>query len=343
VRVLILDGPGPLGPALATELAAAGMEPVLAGRDPGRYEQPLDLRGDLGDLFRAAGRAAVVVDLTGSRDRRLVERATAAGAAFVEADDDCVHLSDLAGMQVRTPVLAGVRPVPVLAGLLARDVLGQHHLLRRHDLLEQADSSDPVEIGVVLGAGDPIGAADTGSIYPLFGTWFTDPATGDEVRNFGQGRSVRLPGGGRRRMVRVNFPDQQLLSAALGHPVRTWFATGDRFSTAVLDAAARIRPSASIPTSFHLPGRPDWLVFARSGQGAEEACSWASGPALLPCLVRTAAIATRRAPTLPPGLHRVQDLLTLSDLTDVEALTLNRAGSVADPLPRPVGAPGEAS
>lgn len=315
MRALILDGPGALGPALATELGAAGVETVLAGRDPGRYEQPLNLRGDLGDLYHAAGRAAVVVNLTDQQDRRLAERATAAGAAFVELGGAAGYLSELAGLPSRTPVVAGARLIPVLAGLLAQDVLGR------------SGAADPVEIGAVLGAGDPQNAVDTGSTYPLLGTYFTDPATGDEVRNFGDRRRVELPDGSRRAMVRVNFPDQHLLTAALGHPVRTWFATGDSFTTAVFGALTRVRAAGRIPGTFHFPGSDGWLVFARAGQGGQQACSWATGHTQTPSITRILAAVARRAPTLSPGLHRVQDLLTLSDLAADANLTLARSGA----------------
>jgi hypothetical protein len=323
VRALILDGPGEVGRTLATELGAMGVEAVLAGRDPGRYEQMLNLRGDLGDLYHAAGQAAVVVNASGREDPRIVERAAAASAAFVEIGAGTGYLSALAGLHARTPVLAGARLIPVLAGMLARDAIA--HSTQRGATI---GVTDPVEIAVLLGAGDPENAADTGSTYELFGSYFTDPATGQEVRNFSGGRAVTLPDGTRRWMTRVNFPDQQMLTAGLGRPVRTHFATGDRLSTALLQGLTRVRGANRIPSSFHFPGTDGWQVLARAGQGPEAVLSWAAGRHQTPYAARIAAIATRRAPTLEPGLHRVQDLLTMSDLTGLDGLTLGRSAGL---------------
>ena len=320
MRALILDGPGDVGRTLATELGAMGVEAVLAGRDPGRYEQMLNLRGDLSDLYHAAGQAAVVVNASGREDPRIVERAAAAGAAFVEVGTGTDYLSTLAGLHARTPVLAGARLIPVLAGMLARDAMT--HSLQNGATIGLAD---PVEVAVLLGAGDPESAADTGSTYALFGSYFTDPATGDEVRNFSGHRDIALPDGTRRSLARVNFPDQRLLTAGLGRPVRTYFATGDRFSTALLRGLTRVRGANRIPSAFHFPGTDGWLVQARAGQGPDAVLSWATGRRQTPYAARVAAIATRRAPTLEPGLHRIQDLLTISDLADLDGLTLGRS------------------
>ena len=300
MRALILDGPGGLGRATAAELGAAGVEAVLAGRDPGRYEQMLDLRGDLSDLYRAATQATVVVNLSGRQDVRLAERAGSANAAFVETSSEPEYLSRLAGLPPRTPVLAGGRLVPVLATMLARDVAH--------------DPAGPVEIGVLLGAGDPESAADLGATYALFGRSFTDPATGEEVLNFSGRREFTLPDGSRRHLARVDYP-------RLGHPVRTYLGTSDRFSTALLQGLTRVRGADRLPSAFHLPGRPGWQVLARAGA----AQSWAAGRQQLPYAAHIAVIATRRAPTLEPGLHRIGDLLTLSDLGGLEGLTLGRS------------------
>lgn len=313
MRALILDGPGELGRATATELSDTGVDVVLAGRDPGRYEQRINLRGDLSDLYRAAGRVQVVVNASGRQDPRLAERSAAASAAFVEIGHGKTHLSALAATHFRTPVLAGARLIPVLAGILARDALAR--------CSETIGVADPVEIGVVLGAGDPLSAADIGSTYELLGTYFTDPATGEEVRNFSGRREFALPDGARRNLARVNFPDQQLLTAGLGRPVRTHFATSDRFSTALLQGLTRVRGANKLPSALHLPGAHGWQVFARAGREF----SWAAGRSQLPYAAHIVAIAARRAPTLEPGLHRIQDLLTLSDLNGRDGLTLGRS------------------
>ncbi|GLY19293.1 hypothetical protein Kisp01_63070 [Kineosporia sp. NBRC 101677] len=315
MRALILDGPGDLGRATAAELGAAGVEAVLAGRDPGRYEQMLDLRGDLSDLYRAAAQATVVVNFSGVPDVRLAERAGAANAAFVETGSDAGYLSELAGLHPRTPVLTGGRLLPVLAGMLARDVAA-------HD---SADPAVPVEIGIVLGAGDPESAADLGATYALFGRSFTDPATGEAVLNFSGRREFTLPDGRRRHLAQVDWPDQQVLTAALGRPVRTYLATGDRFSTTLLRGVKRVPGAARLPSALHLPGRPGWQVVAQAGPAPGAVRSWAAGRYQTPCAAHILTIATRRAPTLEPGLHRVGDLLTLSDLSGLEGLALGRS------------------
>jgi hypothetical protein len=322
VRALVLDGPGALGRAITDELSEMGVTAVLAGRDPSRYEQTLNLRGDLTDLYRAAGQAAVVVNASGVEDPRLAERSAAASAAFVEVGNGTGYLSELAGLPAKAPILAGARLIPVLAGMLARDAVTHSE--------SAVGVADPVEVGVVLGAGDPESAIDTGSTYRLFGSYFTDPATGEEVLNFSGRRTIRLPDGSNRSLARVNFPDQQMLTAGLGRPVRTYFATGDRFSTALLQGLSRVRGAARLPSAFHLPGSDAWQVFARAGQGENAVLSWAAGRRQIRYTGHLAALAARRAPTLEPGLHRIQDLLTLSDLNDLddlgdpEGLTIDR-------------------
>ncbi|GAB3246929.1 hypothetical protein [Kineosporia babensis] len=306
MRALILDGPGDLGRATARELAGMGVEAVLAGRDPIQYEQAVNLRGDLADLYRAAGQVAVVVNVSGVTDPRLAERAAAASAAFVEIGDMVLPAHP------RTPVLAGARLIPLLAGVLARDAVAGAVGL---------GVMEPVQIGVVLGVGDPQSAADLGSTYALLGTYFTDPATGEEVLNFSDAQKLALPDGRWRSFLRVDFPGQQMLTAGLGRPVRTYLATGDRFSTALLQRLTRVRGAAGLPSALHLPGKPGWQVFARAGQSL----SWAGGQRQAGYAARIVAIATRRAPTLEPGLHRIQDLLTLSELGDLDGLSSGRS------------------
>lgn len=211
-------------------------------------------------------------------------------------------------MHFKTPVLAAARLVPVLAGLLGRDAAAHNA------------GDHVIEIGVVLGAGDPDSAVDTGSTYALLGSWFTDPATGEEVLNFSGAREQVLPDGTRRSLSRVNFPDQQMLTAALGRPVRTWFATSDRFTSALLQGLTRVRGAGRLPSAFHFPGTSSWQVFARSG----DVVSSAAARRQAPYAARVAALAARRAPTQEPGLHRVQDLLTLSDLHGLDGLTIAR-------------------
>ncbi|MBT0774069.1 hypothetical protein KIH74_34305 [Kineosporia sp. J2-2] len=317
MRALVLDGQGAVGQAVAAELGRNGVTAVLAGRDPGRYEQTVRWRGDLADLHHAAGQATVVVDASGRHDRRVAERVTAAGAALVEIGDHAAYLSELAGLHTRTPILAGARLIPVLAGLLARDAVAHSP--------GTVSMADPVEIGVVLGAGDPENAADTGSTYALLGHFFTDPATGEEVLNFSGRQRITLPDGTRRTMARVDFPGQSRLTASLGRPVRTWFATGDALSTALLRGLTRVRGADRLPPAFHLPGTDGWQVVARAGQGPDSVTSWASGRHQLPFIAHIATIATRRAPTVEPRLHRVGDLLTLSDLAGLEGLDLGRS------------------
>ncbi|GLY28334.1 hypothetical protein [Kineosporia sp. NBRC 101731] len=312
MRVLVLDGHGALGRATATALAQMGDTAVLAGRDPGRYEQMLNLRGDLKDFYHAASQAAVVVNASGREDPRLVARATSAGAAFVELGGSPAYLSELAdpaGTHPKTPVLTAARLVPVLAGMLARDVAAQDQ------------GRDPVEIGVVLGAGDPESAADIGSTYALLGRYFTDPATGEEVLNFSGRHTVTLPDGTRRSLARVDFPDQQMLTAGLGRPVRTYLATSDRFTTALLQGLTRLRGASRLPSALHLPGNRTWHVVARAGQNVSQATAHGQ----LPYAAHIAALAVRRAPTAEPGLRRVHDLLTLSDLGGLEGLTIVRS------------------
>ncbi len=88
----------------------------------------------------------------------------------------------------------------------------------------------PIDIALLLGAGERHGAAATAWSYELLGKRFRDP-NGRLVRNYTRPRRFALPGYGWRRLYRADFADQHALSRDLGVPVRTYFgldSAGDR-------------------------------------------------------------------------------------------------------------------
>jgi saccharopine dehydrogenase-like NADP-dependent oxidoreductase len=106
-------------------------------------------------------------------------------------------------------VIVSVGLAPGLTNLLAASV--------------HAATPRPVDLAVLLGAGEEHGAAATEWSYRLLGRHFDDH--GRSTRNYTSPSVFELPGHGRRRLYRVDFSDQHALSRDLGTRVRTYFVS----------------------------------------------------------------------------------------------------------------------
>src|SRR5262249_59047265 len=124
----------------------------------------------------AGAGAAVVTDL---------------GAARVDVPAATGYVAAGGRLDPPRPVLLSVGLAPGLTNLLAAAV--------------HAAAPGPLDLAVVLGAGERHGAAAVAWSYGLLGRRFRDPATGGQVRNYTQPRRIGLPGQGRRRLYRAGF------------------------------------------------------------------------------------------------------------------------------------------
>ncbi|HEY0186054.1 MAG TPA: NAD-dependent epimerase/dehydratase family protein [Cellulomonas sp.] len=302
VRVLVLGGYGAVGRHAVAELRARGQQVRTAGRDAARADVPLDL-ADTVAVARAAAAADVVLNAAGREDPDLVRTVTAAGAGFVDISASPRYLAAVERLDVATPVLLSVGLAPGLTNLLA-------HAAHRRG----GGGTGPLDLAVVLGAGERHGPAATAWSLDLLGRRLPDTAhPGREVRNYTGGTGFDLPGG-RRRLLRADFSDQHTLTRQLGRPVRTWFGLDTRLATLGLAALTWVPGARRTPPALlHLPGSADWVLQVRDADGP-----WATMTGTSQS--RTTGVLAARAAELAvgaaPGVHH------LSALTDLDALDL---------------------
>lgn len=296
MKVLVLGGYGAVGGRLVDALRARGLTAVAAGRDPRRADVVVDLGEPRTTAYqRAAARADVVVNATGVEDARLASVATTAGASFVDITATTGYVAELETLQPARPVLLGVGLAPGLTNVLAADL--------------HARAPGPLDLLVVLGAGERHGAAATDWTYRLLGRSFD--SAGEPVRNYTRPRTFDLPGYGRRRLYQVDFAEQHTLTRDLGTSVRTYFGLDSRMATVALALLTRFRALAPPTRTVHLPGSDRWLVAAVSAAGPVR---FATGRNQSRATADVAAAAVVRAATLPPGVHHLHHHLTPADL-----------------------------
>ncbi|MFG2823836.1 hypothetical protein ACGFX4_30970 [Kitasatospora sp. NPDC048365] len=301
MRFLVLGGYGAVGARIAELLRAGGHVALAAGRDPARADRVLDLRqvrpgGD--DAYREAAAAAdVVVNASGAEDPHLALAATAVGTAYVDITADTRYVAAVEALRPAAPVLLSVGLAPGLSGILATEAA--------------AAAPGPVDLAVVLGAGERHGAAATDWSYRLLGQRFADTGGGRPVLNYSAPQRFEVPLLGQRRLYRTDFADQHTLTRRLGVPVRTFFGLDSRTATGALAVLTRVPGSDRLPRGGHLPGTDRWWVLARAADGAVR---WAHGRTQSHATALVAARAATAAAGLPPGVHHLPDVLTAADL-----------------------------
>jgi saccharopine dehydrogenase-like NADP-dependent oxidoreductase len=299
MRVLILGGYGAVGARIAAKFRADGDTAVVAGRDPARADRVIDLRAaDTGSLTAALSDVDVVVNAAGTEDPALVELVTRHGAAFVDITATTRYIAALERLDPPRPVMLSVGLAPGLTNLVAAAV--------------REASPGPIDLAVVLGAGERHGAAGVAWSYGLLGRRFRDPATGALVRNYTRPRRFDLPGLGRRRLYRVDFSDQHTLTRDLDVPVRTYFGLDSVAATTALATLTWIPGGSRAPQGLHLPGTDRWLVLARGGDGTVR---WADGQLQSQATAVLAVAAARVVTQLPAGVHHLHHALNLADVS----------------------------
>jgi len=293
---LVLGGYGAVGGRIVAQLRAGGGVAFAAGRDPARADRVVNL-AEAGSLRAALSGVDVVVNAAGVEDPAVAAVVTGHGAALVDITASSGYVAALERLGPPRPVLLSVGLAPGLTNLLAAAV--------------HAAAPGPVDLAVLLGAGERHGAAAVAWSYGLLGRRFRDPATGGQVRNYTQPRRIGLPGQGRRRLYRADFCDQHVLTRDLQAPVRTYFGLDSRLATAALAALTWIPGASRTPRGLHLPGSDRWLVLARGREGTSR---WASGRIQSHATAMLAATAARAAAALPAGVHHLHQVLTLADI-----------------------------
>ncbi|HYQ75007.1 saccharopine dehydrogenase [Cellulomonas sp.] len=303
LHVLVLGGYGAVGARATADLRAAGHAPRTAGRDARRADVALDL-ADRSAVARAAAGADVVLNAAGREDLDLVRAVTDAGTPFVDISAASAYLAAVERLDPAAPVLLSVGIAPGLTNLLA-------HAVADRDAAAGRAPAGPLDVAVVLGAGEAHGAAATAWSLSLLGRTFPDTTRpGAAVRSYTRGARFDLPAGPR-RLYRTDFSDQHALTRALGRPVRTYFGTDTRFATGALAALTWLPPLGRLAGRLHLPGSEDWLLQVRDASGPRVTVTGTGQSAA------TAAVAARAAvlaSTAPVGVHHLPDLVGLAGL-----------------------------
>ncbi|MFS1301065.1 NAD-dependent epimerase/dehydratase family protein [Streptosporangium longisporum] len=316
MRALVLGGYGAVGARIVDGLRAGGDVALAAGRDAARADVRVDL------TVPASVRAAltgidVVVNAAGAEDPALAALVTEHGAAFVDVTATTAYVTALERLAPPRPVLLSVGLAPGLTNLLAAAV---------HDPAAPA----PIDVVLMLGAGEHHGEASYAWAYGLLGRDFRDPWTGTAVRNYTRGLRLDLPGYGRRRVYRADYSDQHVLTRDLGVPVRTRFGLDSRAATACLAMLTRLPGASRAPRGLRFPGTDRWLALARSGNGTTR---WATGHGEVRATAAVAVSAARAATTLSPGVHHLHRVSALGDLPGDAGIRLG--SSPRDLLPVP--------
>jgi NAD(P)-dependent dehydrogenase (short-subunit alcohol dehydrogenase family) len=310
-RALVLGGYGAVGRITVQQLREKGDTAYAAGRDPARADRVLDLRAGAHRAYlEALADVDVVVNASGAEDPDLAVAATDRGVAFVDITATTSYAAALAQLEPAAPVLYDVGLAPGLTSILAT-------------ALHEAAAPGPIDIALIIGAGERHGPGATEWAYGLLGQFFPDTHGGPQVRNYSQPRTFDLPRMGNRRLYRTDYCDQHLLTQRLGVPVRTYFALDSRPSTASLALLTRIPGAARIaPRRLRLPGSDQWLAAAFGTDPAK--VRWAHGRSESLATATVAVLAAHAATGLAPGVHQLSGILDLTDLAGTATIHLGQ-------------------
>lgn len=301
MKVLVLGGYGAVGRHVVIALRRSGVAAVAAGRDAARADTTVDLGDPMLTDYRAALTGVdVVVNASGAENPELAAVACAQGCAFVDITATASYIDALRGLTAPAPILVDVGLAPGLTNLLAHAVY--------------AEAPGPIDLAVLLGAGEHHGAAATDWSYRLLGGHFHED--GARIRNYSRPEKFLLPGHRRpRRLFRLDFSDQHTLRRELRVPVRTFFGLDSRPATAALAVLTWLPGASKAPRGLHLPGTDHWIVLARGHDGATR---WARGRNQSRATALITAAATERVLNAGPGVHALHNVLDLADLATDE-------------------------
>jgi NAD(P)-dependent dehydrogenase (short-subunit alcohol dehydrogenase family) len=297
MTIVVLGGYGNVGSHVVNRLREAGEHVLTAGRDARRADLVLDARSPSG-IDASLDGVDVVVNTAGIEDPALARQITRAGAAFVDITATTGYVEALERSQLFAPVLLSVGLAPGLTNLLAAE-------------LHREAPGRPIDIALLLGAGERYGKASTAWAYRLLGQHLQEPTTGAHVRNYSRPLQFDLPGYGRRRLYRADYSDQHVLQRDLGVRVRTYFGLTSRIATASLAALTRIPGAATTAPRLHLPGDQRWLAMARSASGDVRALGGSIQSHTTAAITAIAALKVRQLPT---GIHHLHQVMDLADL-----------------------------
>jgi uncharacterized protein YbjT (DUF2867 family) len=249
MKIAVLGANGAVGARIVDKLRSRGHEVVRVGRNPDSNDVVVDLVRSGGDAYReAVDGMDVVVNASGIEDPALAKDAGA--ARFVDISATPRYLETIMAAPAAGGVLTCVGLAPGLSTIMATALA--------------ADSTDGVDIGLMLGAGEPHGRGSVEWTVGLLGTTFTDYASGVRIRNLARSRVLEGPHGSRKRYVRTNFPDYLAIDADGPH-VANYLTLSSVPATLALRIAALV-PSLGRPMlrKIHPRGSDEWSVLVRN-------------------------------------------------------------------------------
>lgn len=307
-RIVVLGGTGAVGAPLVTALRRAHQdrEVVTVGRSRG--EVRADLGAEPAALASLARGAAAVVNATGLEDPRL---AAASPAPFLDISASTPYLLALALAPGPGGVVVNVGLAPGLTSLLAREV--------------SAGPTDEVDVAIVLGVGEHHGPAAREWTARLLRRSFPSAVDGRSVRSFTEPATFDVPGRGRRRLPRADFPDGAF-PEVVGARVRSYLGLTSRAATLALRAATYAPRLLGPALAAPVPGSSDFSVTAVSRSSGATSSAWGrlqslataelTALTLARLLEREAAGAGSRG-----GVTHLLDLVTLADVAASTGVT----------------------
>jgi len=335
--VLIIGGYGAVGGGIVrTLLRDSHCSVLVAGRNLERarvFCQDIGARavavalaeGDVPVPDALLHRVAVVVNCVEILNTRIAMQCRAAAIHYVDVSAtaavlDAVQAQWAGRGPLRSSAILSVGVAPGITNLLARqarDLMGP----LRH-----------VDITVLLGAGEVHGLAAIRWTLDQLGAAFTvqTQAGRQTVRAFGDARTVWLPAPhGERVAYRFDFSDQHTLPRTLALPsAATWLCFDSRPVTWAFAWMARLGMTRWVPVDIlakwlawataHVPlGGARFLVQVDAISQAGDRASWAvEGDGEAACTAAVAAQVACRllAGSLPPGVHHIEEVLTLDEV-----------------------------
>ncbi|HEY9312867.1 NAD(P)H-binding protein [Williamsia sp.] len=300
MKIAVLGANGAVGARIVEKLSGRGHEVVRVGRNPASNDVVVDLGASGGAAYREAiDGMDVVVNASGIEDPALAKEAGT--ARFVDISATPRYLEKIMAAPAAGGVLTCVGLAPGLTTIMATALA--------------ADSSDGVDIGLMLGAGERHGRAAVEWTAGLLGATFTDYATGVKIRNLVGSRVLEGPHGSRKRYMRTDFPDHLAIGADGPH-VANYLTMSSVSATLALRMAALV-PSVGRPLmrKIHPGGSDEWSVLVRNRNTGR--WLYTSGHN------QSAATATITVAAIEAAQGRIDPVLLSCDVLDTNALHLH--------------------